>query len=155
MKLCKSCGAKDPALFYGSINTYCKEHWRLKVRQNRVEKIEYYRSFDKLRASMPHRVSAREEYTKTQEGVAAHNKAKFKWSERNKERKRIIGIVNYNVRCGKVSKPDTCQECGKGNCRIEGHHDDYAKPLDVRWLCSACHRAWHKMHGTVELQIAA
>ena len=50
------------------------------------------------------------------------------------------------VRDGLLEKPDICSECWKENRQIEGHHDDYSKPLSVRWLCSRCHRIWHMFY---------
>jgi hypothetical protein len=40
---------------------------------------------------------------------------------------------------------EPCAVCGKENA--DGHHDDYDKPLNVRWLCSEHHRQWHAKHG--------
>lgn len=54
--------------------------------------------------------------------------------------------VNDAIRDGKLTRPDNCSECGI-EARIHGHHDDYTKPLDVRWLCHNCHIAWHQEHG--------
>ena len=34
-----------------------------------------------------------------------------------------------------------CEVCGKP--KTHAHHDDYAKPLDVRWLCPAHHGLHH------------
>lgn len=38
-----------------------------------------------------------------------------------------------------VRKP--CEQCG---CKpTDAHHDDYMKPLEVRWLCRSCHKIHH------------
>lgn len=38
-----------------------------------------------------------------------------------------------------------CEVCGEGVA--DAHHDDYSKPLEVRWLCRAHHGQWHAKHG--------
>jgi len=43
---------------------------------------------------------------------------------------------------GAVTKPDECEQCGSEDY-IEAHHDDYDKPLSVRWLCKPCHLEHH------------
>lgn len=30
---------------------------------------------------------------------------------------------------------------------IQGHHDDYLKPMSVRWMCRRHHQQWHAQHG--------
>jgi hypothetical protein len=40
--------------------------------------------------------------------------------------------------------PQPCEECG-AEVSV-GHHDDYRKPLEVRWLCDSHHRRWHLSH---------
>ena len=42
---------------------------------------------------------------------------------------------------GKIKKKP-CESCGRDNSQM--HHDDYAKPTDVRWFCRPCHLAHHK-----------
>lgn len=53
------------------------------------------------------------------------------------------------VRSGKI-KRQPCSECGEP--KAHGHHDDYSKPLEVRWLCRKHHVAHHK--GTRTAQFA-
>lgn len=56
---------------------------------------------------------------------------------------------------GDLVNPGKCSACGSmerfadGRTGIQGHHDDYNKPLDVRWLCQGCHHEWHKLNRPV------
>lgn len=38
-----------------------------------------------------------------------------------------------------------CEVCGAA--KSDAHHDDYAKPLAVRWLCRSCHKKHHAEFG--------
>ena len=41
--------------------------------------------------------------------------------------------------------PRPCERCGAEP--VKAHHDDYARPRDVRWLCQRCHSQWHAENG--------
>ncbi len=50
-------------------------------------------------------------------------------------------IVSEAVKRGELVR-GTCEVCGKE--KVDGHHDDYSKPLAVRWLCRKHHLAHHR-----------
>ena len=35
-----------------------------------------------------------------------------------------------------------CESCGTAK-DVQSHHDDYDRPLEVKWLCITCHAAHH------------
>lgn len=43
-------------------------------------------------------------------------------------------------------KRGPCEKCGSLKF-VDGHHDDYSKPLKVRWLCRRHHQKWHRLNG--------
>jgi len=61
-------------------------------------------------------------------------------SQKTKKRKHVqySMLLNAAVKSGKVIKPTICSKCGKLR-KVTAHHDDYSKPLQVKWLCYECH----------------
>lgn len=140
-KVCRKCGKEKAGEDFYSGWT-CKECIKAYQRKRREEKLDEVREYDRKRSNLPHRVRARKEYQKTEAGRIAGAKAKRKWQEQNPERKAAHTILGNRLRSGEITKPDRCGECGK-KTRIHGHHDDYSKPLDVKWVCGKCHKNIH------------
>lgn len=58
--------------------------------------------------------------------------------------------LNVYVKRGRVKK-QPCEVCGSTE-RVHGHHHDYSKPLDVRWLCKEHH---HEEHARIKAQFSS
>lgn len=153
-KKCFKCGAtkclsdfyKHQKMADGHVNK-CKECNKKDVRKNYRDNIQYYKEYERSRHMLPHRVAARLAYRHTDAGKAAFAKASKAYNSRNPIKRGANNIVNNAIRDGKLMKSATCEQCGNTTARIHGHHDDYAFPLDVRWLCPGCHAKWHRVNG--------
>jgi hypothetical protein len=61
-----------------------------------------------------------------------------KWREEHPEIIKCWRIYRMALKNGiLIRKP--CEICGSK--KVHGHHDDYSKPLEVRWLCPKHHKA--------------
>ncbi len=67
---------------------------------------------------------------------------RLKTFSKNPSEKRLRRVVDAALKCGELVNPGVCSGCGctSEERRIEAHHYDYAKPLDVIWVCTPCHR---------------
>jgi hypothetical protein len=74
------------------------------------------------------------------------------------EQRRAQAAVHYAIKTGALSR-QPCEDCGTlprfyqsglwaGHQVVVAHHDDYSKPLDVRWLCRWCHAQHHVSIGS-------
>lgn len=93
--------------------------------------------------------AARKEYYRTANGYEAiaesnrHSRRadRRRWRRQLPKRKRAHDAVYRATKAGRLQR-QPCEACGAQDA--EGHHDDYDKPLDVRWLCARCHGRQHR-----------
>jgi hypothetical protein len=100
----------------------CKECNKADTIKNRDKKLDYYREYDKGRRSNPNR-------------IVAHNACNSRWRENNAHKVKCHSVVENKL--SKHRSP-VCEMCGK-ETKTHGHHDDYTKPLQVKWVCPQCH----------------
>jgi len=65
-----------------------------------------------------------------------------RWQKKYPEKKRAHTKVHKAIREG-VLKREPCVVCGA--LKVDGHHPDYSKPLEVIWLCHAHHQQIHQI----------
>lgn len=70
---------------------------------------------------------------------------KAKKIERNPEQGMAVAALRRGVATGHVLKWPVCAvpECSAE--KVEAHHFDYSRPLDVVWLCRSCHMQAHAL----------
>ena len=106
----------------------CKECTRADVSANRAKRIDKYRAYDVARAKTPKR-----------QKLAMRVMREYRRG--NPERYTANTAVNNAIRDGRLVK-QPCEVCGRLD--VHGHHDDYTKPLEVRWLCPVHHKEHHE-----------
>lgn len=82
--------------------------------------------------------------------IAKSKRDYHKAKEKNPDRFRAHSVLSNAVQRGDIVKPGECSRCGTKlpRARIHGHHDDYAHPLDVVWVCASCNIALHKANNS-------
>lgn len=134
MKRCRRCDKEKeiydyythPGMADGHLNI-CKECVRERARK--YSRSQQGREHDKQR----NKTKKRKEWL-----IEYQRKRRKKFPKRNWAR----GVLNRSVRNGDIDKPEMCEVCNSVK-KLEGHHDDYNKTLEVRWLCGGCHRSLH------------
>lgn len=72
---------------------------------------------------------------------------------RSPEKTNARQIICFLVKKGVMKKGECEMKDISCHGRIEGHHIDYTKPMEVMWLCSFHHRAKHKEVSNPKLLI--
>ena len=139
MKACRECNRTLPLTeFYahammadGHLNK-CKDCVKVRVRRYTAATRPERSSYERKRTSDPWRKIDRRE---------SQRRHRARHPERNAARQ----AVRCAVRSGRLVR-GPCVYCGT-TVKVQAHHDDYSKPLEVTWACFRCHR--ERKHGQV------
>ena len=118
-KICPRCGERPRVvLSTGFVKAYCKDCDREYNYAKRKEK-------------------------KFRQYLVNYNKDKYQNDPEYRFKYRARQTTAEAIRKGILVRPHQCQRCGCSG-PVQAHHHDYAKPLDVEWLCFDCHNMVHR-----------
>lgn len=124
---------------------------RCKECDKEFSKQQYYKRREKIL------VNKNEYYYENYKKIRARQNARSKimWKidyEKNRGKVKAREKLNYYVDKGYILRPKKCMKCKKSG-KIEAHHKDYSKPLEVDWLCKQCHEKVHyKFYSLISKQ---
>jgi hypothetical protein len=139
MKTCGTCRSEKPASdFYADkrrrdgLKGQCKRcHCRTSIDSRDIGRArdsnrEHMR---RARAKDPEKFRERDRRRAPMKNRTPHARARF--------------AVAAAVRSGRLVPP---RECGRRRRtrKLNAHHADYSRPLDVEWLCTECHGREHR-----------
>lgn len=86
-------------------------------------------------------------YRSTENGRLRINQAVARSLASNRAKQNARARLGYHLKKGTLVAPSVCKDCGM-TAKVQGHHPDYNKPLEVIWLCVNCHAKLHRELGT-------
>lgn len=148
MKLCLDCQQSKP------VEEFCirqgKPSWQCRTcakaymkdwRQRRAKEIREYNKAYAVANPEWARLKSNKAYQRKKPAAKARV---ARWKEANPEKRQAHALVRKAVKSGELVKPSVCEDCDRSS-RLDAHHHDYTKPLQVRWLCKWCHRKVHNV----------
>lgn len=137
-KSCSVCGLnKSFSEFYkcsltlDGLHGKCKLCFCEQVAACRRNNVDHYRDYDAKREKTLKRKKQQLSYKRQR---------KISHSEKYK----AVIMVNNAIAGGRLHR-GSCEVCGVPGA--QAHHDNYHKPLDVRWLCRSHHLEHHRRTG--------
>lgn len=163
-KICGKCQLELPLMLFprnrsksGGFDSRCKNCSRVAAstwyaaNKDRAKswKIEYYaKNREKLLVQMREYSNLNKEILlKKQREYRAANASRIaeqqRLSQQRYPEKHGARLLTQDaIRTGILSR-QCCEKCGAE--KTEAHHDDYSKPLQVRWLCHTHHAEHHRL----------
>lgn len=121
----------------------CKDCAKTDSKKHRSDNLDRCMEYDRNRPNKIDRYKLQYEYNKTEKGKEVRKSANMKYRDGNKIKRIAHTKFSNALRDGVVVPPDSCSRCGSVG-KVQGHHDDYEQPLNVRWLCLKCHTDFHR-----------
>ena len=116
---------------------YSRKYY-LANRKKIMEQVRQYRVNNREKISAARKESARNDPDKYRAQTARYRSKKIK----KYDQKHANEAVFNAIQTGKLIRPKTCSKCGMEG-KVDGHHPDYTKRLEVIWLCRCCHMYAH------------
>ena len=84
----------------------------------------------------------------------AQHRAEYgrQYRQANREKRAAKSRVDYAVARGLMARPSMCESCGMDGRKLQAHHENYDKPMDVTWLCGPCHWKYDERRREREAQ---
>lgn len=149
-KYCPKCGKNKLLKDFGKqaknkdgLYPYCRECKKEENKKYRLENNELIKAARK-KAYWNNLEHYREYYREYQSG--SYREYWCKYMKEHPELNKAHYKVASAIKKGLLEKRP-CENCG--DKVSEAHHDDYNKPLEVRWLCKKCHMEWHRLNKAI------
>jgi hypothetical protein len=138
-KQCAKCAEVKPLIDFHKNNTrkdghkyYCKVCACKEARTYRKKNLKRIHKRARERARGPQEREKKAQYNK-------------QYVKKYPEKIKAANVIMVALRSGKLTRPKTCTAIGcEESNKIQGHHHDYKKPLDVTWLCLQHHMQLHR-----------
>ena len=129
-------------------NVYCVECIASKAKQRRNEKPLTREQKNKVNERLRRK---RAENKRPGNPATEQDRVKYRQLSLSGDEKiikhRVRALTRSFIKAGKLIR-QPCEVCNTVE-RVEAHHDDYEKPMEIRWLCHKHHMEYHRTQNSI------
>jgi glutamate synthase domain-containing protein 2 len=164
MKICKKCGIEKAYSQFkkdkrnpGGAGSPCLECYSVYLKSD-IQKHQSYlrvqkwfqKNKESLKGNQKRLESFKKYHRNHKEKISKYNREYIQknrekireLSRRYPERLKARELTRQAIRSGRLVRPKICSICDAER-KIQAHHVDYSKPLEIMWLCVDCHKKQH------------